>query len=105
MDDVLAVAQLTALAKVPGALRIITSEIRSDLRRDPADPRSPIRADVLAADPRALKKVSTFVLHDVVRVEGPDRNGLYRAWSGATPPDWTVGKPADLLRRLQEWQG
>ncbi|RJQ04810.1 MAG: hypothetical protein C4551_10040 [Bacillota bacterium] len=103
MDEQLAVAQLEALVKVPGSLKVITNEVRPDLRKDPADPRSPIRDDVLEADPAALKKVGTFVLHDVVRLEGPTHRGTYVA--STAEGDWCEGYPADLLKRLQEWAG
>jgi hypothetical protein len=102
VNEQLAAATLTALAQVPGALKVITNEVLPSLRKDEADPRSPIRADVLAVYPDALRRVSTFVLHDVVEITGPDERGRYRARTAEG--DWTEGHPAALLRRLQEWQ-
>lgn len=100
MDDEMAIAQLTALAGVPGALRIITSEILPRLRVDRKDARSPIHPEQLQADPDILKRVSSHVCHDVVKVSGPDERGLMRADSAEG--DVTIGRPAALLARLTE---
>lgn len=100
MTNEQAVAQLEALVDVPGSLRVITNEVRPDLREDPDAAGSPIRADVLESDPHTLKRPSTFVIHDVVRLEGPDARG--RMIAHTAEGDWTLGYPVDLLARLLE---
>ena len=79
--DESAVAQIEALAKVPGALQIITVE---EAKKGDPDP----------------KAVAHWVCHDVVEIEGPDDRGRYTAHSAEG--DWTYGYPADLLARLTE---
>lgn len=99
----LAVAQLNALVVIPGALRIITSEIKPELRQDPDDIRSRVREDAEAEDPDILKRVHTYVLHNVVRIEEPEDDRLiYSAWSDEG--DSCAGRPEALLTRLQEWR-
>lgn len=84
-DAQAALAELRALAKIKGRLKIITNE-RAD-KRATAD----------------LSKPSSFVLHDVVRVEpSPSKAGTYQAFSAEG--DWTWGYPAALVRRLSEWR-
>lgn len=100
MNEGLALAQLHALVAVPGALKIITNEIRPELRADPADPASGLPPGV---DDGVLKRPETFVLHDVTRVGEVDHHGCVRAWSAAG--DWTYGEPSAVLARLQEWRG
>ena len=110
-EQELALAELEALVKVPGALKIITSEIRPELRQDPDDPRSPVREDVapeggeegfVRAD-ELLRSPATFVLHDVTRLEASAHLGMVRAHSAEG--DWTEGRPTALLKRLREWRG
>lgn len=99
MDQDLALAQLRALAKVRGALRIVTAEIRPDLRVSAKDRAAGLKKGL---DDDLLKRVDTFVLHDVVGLDGPDERGRLRARSAEG--DWTLGYPADLLARLTEHQ-
>lgn len=94
VDRELAIAQLEALATVPGALRVITAEVQPALRETKRDPRSPARADV------DLTRPASFVCHDVVAVQGPDARGRYRAVTAEG--DFCEGQPAALLRRLTE---
>lgn len=100
MDDALALQTLYALLRVPGALRIITSEIRPEYREDPSNPRALLHPNVEANDPGILKRPESMVIHDVVRIE-PVKDGRYRAYSAER--DWCEGPPAALLKRLQEW--
>lgn len=102
MDEEQQVRQeLAALVKVPGALKIITSEVQPHLRVDPKDAKSLLNEK--KHDPDILKAVSTFVLHDVVRLEEIEHRGVIRAWSAEG--DWTEGKPGPLLKRLREHRG
>lgn len=98
-DDELALAELVALVQVPGALRIITNEVRPDLRQDPDDPNSKLPED---ADPDLLLRPDTFVQHHVTRLEVRAHLGAVRAHSAEG--DWTEGRPAAVLRRLREWR-
>ncbi len=100
MTEEQALAQLHALLAVPGALKIITNEVQPDLRQDPTDPASPIRDDAVTADPNALKKIPTFVLHDAIMLEGPNHRGQVAVHSAEG--DWTQGQPSAVLRRLTE---
>lgn len=99
VDQELARAQLKALARVPGALKVITSEIRPELRHDRTDPRSPLHPK---HDESLLLSPATMVCHDVTKLEGPDDRG--RMVAHTAEGDWTSGLPAALLRRLQEWR-
>jgi hypothetical protein len=101
MDEQEALAILSAMIAIPGALKIITNEVRPELRQDPEDPSSPVREDVEAADPNILKKVSTFVLHNGVALEGPNHKGQVAVHSAEG--DWTMGQPSAVLARLTEW--
>jgi hypothetical protein len=90
----LAEAQLKALVKVPGALRIITAEVHPDHREDRDDPRSRAKEGV------NLAHHSAFVVHDVVTLDGPDAQGRWTASSAEG--DWTRGLADALLSRLTE---
>jgi hypothetical protein len=85
MADDTTVAELDALVKIPGALKIITSEVKAKL---------PKNAD--------LTLPSSFVCHDVVELAGPDDRGRYVAYSAEG--DWTMGYPTALLSRLRQWR-
>lgn len=74
-----------------GDLKIITAE-RSDVPEGELVPRGGNNNPL--ADPRA------YVLHDVVRLEGPDHNGDYIAYS--EEGDHTHGRPGPLLAKLTE---
>jgi hypothetical protein len=100
--DAVAVQELEALVQVPHALRIITNEVHPDLRMDATDPRSEAHPAKLAEDPMLLTKTTSFVIHDVVRLEGPNERGQYTAYSAEG--DYTTGQPAALLKRLREWR-
>lgn len=93
----------TSLTATPGFLKVITDEVRSDLRVDVADARSVVRDDVLAADANIMRKPDTFVLHDVVAIEPhPVKAGLYRA--STAEGDFVDGSPKALWDRLTEHQ-
>lgn len=83
--DALALEELQALLNTPGELKIITNEPRTDLKRG-LDTRS----------------ASAYVCHDVVALDGPNDQGRYVAHSAEG--DWTMGYPAALLSRLQQWR-
>jgi hypothetical protein len=90
-----AVQQLQALVEVPGALQIITNEHAHANGKNPS-PEDCERAEA------TLDQPAHFVCHDVVEIEDAG-GGLYRAKTAEG--DWTVGKPSDLLRRLQQAGG
>ncbi len=100
------VMTLRALVTVQGALKIITNQIRPEMSKWPDDPRRAAldhRLGLLDALPDdLLKRPETFVLHDVVRLEGPNERGRYRAYSAEG--DWAEGDVEALLKRLQEWR-
>jgi len=77
-----------------GTLAIITNEVKPELRRDQADPRSPAHDGVDLRDP------SVFVVARVTRIEGPDSRGRVRAYSDAG--DYVEGYPVDVLARVSE---
>lgn len=95
-----ALAELKALLRVPGALRIITNHPAPEGDRpEGATPYTP----------------GYFVMHPVERLEGPDAKGQYRAYSAeydlsemgrreGRGRDVTVGYPEALIRRLQQWR-
>lgn len=85
MPEDTTLAELKALVAVPGALKIITSEIDKKAGKNPD-----------------LTRPSSFVLHDVVSLEGPDPRGRYVAYS--KEGDWTSGYPGALLSRLRQWR-
>lgn len=91
MDDETALKMLKFLLKEGGHLKIVTAE-RSDVPEAELVPRGGNNNPL--ADPRA------FVLHDVVKIEGPDHNGDYVAYS--EEGDHTHGRAGPLLRRLTE---
>lgn len=105
MDRDLAVAQLEALLAVPGALKVITNEVRPELRADRKDPNSPLKDPVVDGVDLA-KRADSFVQHDVTRVEpaggAPGENGQYVAYTDEG--DYCQGQPQALLVRLQEWR-
>lgn len=102
MDERLALAQLEALVAVPGALKIITGQIRPELRLSETDPRSPIRPELAAADPDILTRRRVYIWHDAARLERDAERGRVRVYSAEG--DFTEGRPAAVLARLTEWQ-
>lgn len=82
------VQQLQALAAIPGALRVITNEHAHQGECDTSE--------------FSLEDPKHFVIHDVTQVE-ESGGGLWQARTAEG--DWTVGYPADLLRRLQQAGG
>ena len=86
MDDETTVKMLKFLLKEKG-LRVVTDE-RSDVPERELE----ARAGNPLADPRA------YVLHEVVRLDGPDAAGRYTAWTAEG--DRSVGFPRGLLRAL-----
>lgn len=99
VDQELALAQLRALAGVPGSLKVITAEIHPDYRADKRDPRSGLHPK---HDESLLLSPATMVCHDVTALEGPDERG--RMIARTAEGDWCEGRPAALLKRLQEWR-
>lgn len=93
--DARVVEEMEALVKIPGALKIITNEVRPELRVERGNPRAPAKDGVDLRDPRS------FVVHDVVRIEPyPPKPGAWAAIS--EQGDITIGYPMDLLNRLRE---
>ncbi|KKM82273.1 hypothetical protein LCGC14_1321220 [marine sediment metagenome] len=84
------VKSLKALAQEPGALRIITNECASKSCNASGHNESLFKL----TDPRH------FVIHDVVRLEGPNHRGQFKAHSAEG--DWCQGQPEALLPRLLE---
>ncbi|KKN26267.1 hypothetical protein LCGC14_0876420 [marine sediment metagenome] len=78
------------LAGEQGALRIITNECAS--KSCNASGHNEGRYNL--RDPRH------FVIHDVVRLEGPNHRGQFKAHSAEG--DWCQGQPEALLPRLLE---
>lgn len=105
MDRDLAIAQLEALTKIPGGLKVITNEVRPDLRADATDPNSPLREAVVDGVDLA-RRPDSYVLHDVTRIElaggAPGEGGQYVAYTAEG--DYCQGQPEALLVRLQEWR-
>lgn len=102
MDEKQALAQLVALSKVEGALKIIRWQLR-DGNHD-GDPRVP-------ADGVDVKRVDVWEWADVVEISKPDERGRVTAYSapyqapdGRTTRDYTQGHPSAVLAKLQEWQ-
>ena len=89
MDNETALEILKVLVDKGGHLKIVTSE-RSNV---PDEELAPRNGNPLA-DPRA------WVIHDVVKLEGPDDRGRMVAYSAEG--DATIGYPAALLKRLTE---
>lgn len=96
-----AITELEALVQVPGALRIITNGHACGGGLHPTIP--PFDAAVCAAFAYPLTDPRHFVIHAVVRLEGPDAKGQYTAHSAER--DYTLGQPDALLTRLREWRG
>ena len=84
MEDI-ALTQLDALSKIPGALQIITAE--HDHQGD------------CSTSQYELSDPLHFVCHNVITVEVLE-NGLVKATSAEG--DWTVGNSSDVLKRLQQ---
>lgn len=106
MDRDLAIAQLEALLKVPGSLKVITNEVQPRLRADRKDARSAFDAEALSADPDLATKPGSFVQHAVTRIEpapgAAGENGQHVAYTDEG--DYCQGQPEALLVRLQEWR-
>lgn len=93
----------TTLTATPGFLKVITNEIRSDLRVDSADARSAIRQDALDGDANLLRRPDTYVIHDVVALEPhPVMENMFRAITAEG--DFVDGSPKALYDRLTEYQ-
>jgi hypothetical protein len=90
------VEELKALVRIPGALRIITNEVKPELREDRDNPASPAGGDADLTNP------ATFVTHHVTDVAGPDERGRYLATSDEGA--WVTGYPDALLARLRQWR-
>lgn len=105
VDDALALRILRHLVgRQPGALRIITarpSDKGEAWLEHMALGRPALAAqlpDPTYSNPQA--DPALWVVHDVVRLEGPDREGYYQAISAQG--DRCKGAPLALLRRLTE---
>ena len=92
--------RLHALCSAGGVLRIITNEHACGGGVHPS--KEPFDAAVCEAFEFDKKKPRHFVVHDVVKIEGPDAKGRYHAYSDPEHGDWTYGMPSALLKRLQE---
>lgn len=113
MDHELAIAQINALIKVPGALKIITAEHACGIpavvgEAFPTDPAHQKACEAFAAKeadaqgrPLDLQHPKHFVLHDVVAIEEL-AGGIVRA--STKEGDWTEGKAMAVLNRLQQWR-
>ncbi|KKM69529.1 hypothetical protein LCGC14_1449880 [marine sediment metagenome] len=87
------VKSLKALAQEPGALRIITNECAPKACNASGHDESLFKL----TDPRH------FIVHDVVRLEGPNSRGQFKAHSAEG--DWCQGQPEAVLARLLEAGG
>ena len=95
-----ATLQLEALVLVPGALRIITSEHDCGGGKHPTI--GEFDQEACDAYRYGKKDVRHFVIHDVVRIEGPNHRDQYRAFSDEAHGDHCTGQPEALLARLLE---
>ena len=111
MEDSIAKAEIEALLKIPGALKIITNIHACGGGVHPS-----IRGFNFTRCARfefSLTDVRHFVLHDVTKLEFFERNKIqyvrahsapYDASDGRKTEDWTEGQITNVLRRLQEWK-
>lgn len=91
---------LRNMVEMKGMLRIITNEHDCGGGLHPSSPN--FNQAKCSAYQFGENDPRHFVMHDVVRVEGPDPHGAYMAYSAEG--DYTVGKSGPLLARLTEWQ-
>lgn len=105
VDDALALKILRHLVeKQPGALKIITAapSVKGQKWAEHMALGRPSLAAALAdptySNPQA--DPALWVAHAVTRLDGPDRDGFYRAFSAEG--DICKGAPRALLRRLTE---
>ena len=90
MSTAQAIKELKALVRKRGTLRIITNECAS----------KSCNASGHNEGLYNLRDPRHFIIHDVVRLEGPNHHGQFRAYSKAK--DWCQGQPEALLSRLLE---
>ena len=98
MDRKQTIEALKVMVGRPGALRIITAECVSKACTG--------AVTGSAGHDESLFKVKDprhFVIHDVVRLEGPNHRGQFKAHSAEG--DWCEGQPEALLARLLEAGG
>ena len=100
MDKKQAILQLEALVIVPGALRIITNEHACGGGVHPDGAHGKFDQKKCEGFEHNKKDVRHFVIHDVVRVEGPNHRSEYRAFT--EDGDHCTGQPEALLARLLE---
>ena len=96
--------ELQALAKIPGALKIITSEHACGAGKHPTMP--PFDEAMCKAYRYPLTDPRHMVIHDVVRLKKvirPDGRERWQAFSAEGDYIWPAPAGA-LLRRLQEWR-
>ncbi len=98
MNNRQAILQLEALVLVPGALRIITNMHACGGGVHPDGSRGPFDEEKCAKFKHPLTNSRHFVVHDVVRVEGPNHRKEYRAFT--EEGDHCTGQPVAVLRRL-----
>lgn len=98
MESKQAILQLEALVIVPGALRIITNQHNCGGGKHPTIGK--FSEAKCAAFEHPLTDPRHFVIHDVVRVEGPNHRGEYRAFT--EEGDHCTGQPEAVLARLLE---
>lgn len=98
MDNEQAAELLHKLLEIPGFLRIITNEHACGGGAHPSlpwfDSARCEGCEYPLTDPRH------FVIHDVARIEGPDKRGRYKVHSAEG--DWCQGQPQALYARLTE---
>lgn len=99
MKDDVALAQLEALVKIPGSLRIITVDHICGGGRHPGDPGFDNQKCDSFAFP--LTDHRHFRKEDVLRIEGPNHRGQYTAFS-ENARTVSFDGPAALLHRLLE---
>ncbi len=90
MSRTQAIKTLKDLVHEPGALRIITNECASQ------------KCNASGHDQgvHTLRDPRHFIIHEVVRLEGPNHRGQFKAYS--KEGDWCQGQPEALLSRLLE---
>jgi len=94
-----ALKELLALLAVPGALRDITSEHACGAGTHEGAPG--FDKEVCDAFEHKLNDPLHFVIHDVVRIEGPDEKGRVKSFT-ADDVDWRYGYPEDVLGALRQ---
>jgi hypothetical protein len=98
MTNAQALGHLQRLCDQYGQLRIITNAHRCGA----LVPRTPEEVERCGRYHFPLSHPKHFQVHDVVRISGPDANGVVTAHTAEG--DYCMGYPPDLLPRLLEWR-